>query len=166
MIEFHFFAHICRDLPTPFAEEAIFAPFYASPPLCQLLIDRRDLGLFLGTILRKGLMRPHPCDTAGSFSEETATGENEYRRSVGCQALQWRWGCNDQERKGSKKALAPCLKGNLKSSQEAFPAHTRDDTAASKIPYSFPNTLLTSGLWGVQALPCPLSAKARSLSHS
>ena len=29
MIEFHFFACSCPDLPTPFVEEAIFAPFYA-----------------------------------------------------------------------------------------------------------------------------------------
>ena len=29
MIEFHFFARSCPDLPTPFVEEAIFAPFYA-----------------------------------------------------------------------------------------------------------------------------------------
>ena len=27
--EFHFFARNCLDLPTPFVEEAIFAPFYA-----------------------------------------------------------------------------------------------------------------------------------------
>ena len=29
VIEFHFFARSCPDLPTPFVEEAIFAPFYA-----------------------------------------------------------------------------------------------------------------------------------------
>ena len=29
VIEFHLFAHSCPDLPTPFVEEAIFAPFYA-----------------------------------------------------------------------------------------------------------------------------------------
>ena len=29
VIEFHFFACSCPDLPTPFVEEAIFAPFYA-----------------------------------------------------------------------------------------------------------------------------------------
>ena len=29
VIEFHFFACSCPDLPTPFAEEAVFAPFYA-----------------------------------------------------------------------------------------------------------------------------------------
>ena len=29
MIEFHFFARSCPDLPTPSVEEAIFAPFYA-----------------------------------------------------------------------------------------------------------------------------------------
>ena len=27
--EFHFFARSCPDLPTPFVEEAVFAPFYA-----------------------------------------------------------------------------------------------------------------------------------------
>ena len=30
VIEFHFFAHSCPDLPAPSVEEAIFAPFY--PP--------------------------------------------------------------------------------------------------------------------------------------
>ena len=34
MIKFHFFAH----LPTPFVEEAIFAPFYASPPFGEYLL--------------------------------------------------------------------------------------------------------------------------------
>ena len=29
VIEFHFFARSCPDLPTPFGEEAIFAPYYA-----------------------------------------------------------------------------------------------------------------------------------------
>ena len=29
VIEFHFFPHSCPDLPTPFVEEVIFAPFYA-----------------------------------------------------------------------------------------------------------------------------------------
>ena len=29
VIEFHFFACSCPDLPTPFVEEASFAPFYA-----------------------------------------------------------------------------------------------------------------------------------------
>ena len=29
VIEFHFFARSCPDLPTPFVEEAVFAPFYA-----------------------------------------------------------------------------------------------------------------------------------------
>ena len=29
VIEFHFSAHCCPDLPTPFTEETIFAPFYA-----------------------------------------------------------------------------------------------------------------------------------------
>ena len=29
VIEFHFFAHSCPDLPTPSVEEAVFAPFYA-----------------------------------------------------------------------------------------------------------------------------------------
>ena len=28
MIQFHFFARSCPDLPTPFVGEAIFAPFY------------------------------------------------------------------------------------------------------------------------------------------
>ena len=30
MVEFHFFAHSCADLPTQFVEEEIFTPFYAS----------------------------------------------------------------------------------------------------------------------------------------
>ena len=29
VVEFHFFARSCPDLPTPFVEEAIFTPFYA-----------------------------------------------------------------------------------------------------------------------------------------
>ena len=29
VIEFHFFARSCPDLPTPSVEEAVFAPFYA-----------------------------------------------------------------------------------------------------------------------------------------
>ena len=32
MIEFHFFTCSCPALPTPFVEEAIFTPFYASSP--------------------------------------------------------------------------------------------------------------------------------------
>ena len=35
MIEFHFFAHSCPDLPTPFVEEAIFTPLYASAPFVE-----------------------------------------------------------------------------------------------------------------------------------
>ena len=31
-LEFQFFAHSCPDLQTPFVEEAIFTPFYASTP--------------------------------------------------------------------------------------------------------------------------------------
>ena len=48
--EFHFFACSCLDLPTPFVEEAIFTPFYVPAPLCQILIDHRDIGLFLGSL--------------------------------------------------------------------------------------------------------------------
>ena len=48
---FIFFACSCPGLPTPFVEEAIFTPFYASAPFVkyfgQILIDHRDLGLFL-----------------------------------------------------------------------------------------------------------------------
>ena len=29
MVEFHFSAGSCPDLPTPFVEESIFTPFYA-----------------------------------------------------------------------------------------------------------------------------------------
>ena len=29
VIEIHFFAHSCPDLPAPFVEEAVFASFYA-----------------------------------------------------------------------------------------------------------------------------------------
>ena len=31
----HFFACSCPDLPTPFVEEAIFTPFYASSPFVE-----------------------------------------------------------------------------------------------------------------------------------
>ena len=41
MIEFHIFARSCPDLPTPFAEEAVFTPFYAPASLCQILIDQK-----------------------------------------------------------------------------------------------------------------------------
>ena len=47
MIEFHFFACSCPDLPTPFGEEAICS-ILCSCLLCQILIDHRDLCLFLG----------------------------------------------------------------------------------------------------------------------
>ena len=50
MIDFHFFVCSCPALPTPFVEEAIFTPFYASSPFVQILIDNRDLGLFLGSL--------------------------------------------------------------------------------------------------------------------
>ena len=33
VIEFHFFACSCPDIPTLYVHEAIFTPFYASPPL-------------------------------------------------------------------------------------------------------------------------------------
>ena len=36
VIEFHFFACICPDLPTLFVEEAIFTPFYAFAPLSNI----------------------------------------------------------------------------------------------------------------------------------
>ena len=35
VIEFHFFACSCPDLPTPFVEEAVFTPFYASSPFVK-----------------------------------------------------------------------------------------------------------------------------------
>ena len=35
VIEFHFFACGFPDLPTPFVEEAIFTPFYASSPFVE-----------------------------------------------------------------------------------------------------------------------------------
>ena len=35
VVEFHFFACSCPGLPTPFVEEAIFTPFYASPPFVK-----------------------------------------------------------------------------------------------------------------------------------
>ena len=50
MIRFHFFAHSCPDLPTPFVEEAIFYSILCFCPLCQILIDHRHLGLFLGSL--------------------------------------------------------------------------------------------------------------------
>ena len=34
-VEFHFFACSCPDLPTPFVEEIIFTPFYASAPFVK-----------------------------------------------------------------------------------------------------------------------------------
>ena len=35
MVKFHFFACSCPDLPTPFVEEAIFTPIYASAPFIE-----------------------------------------------------------------------------------------------------------------------------------
>ena len=35
LVEFHFFAYTCPDLPAPFMEEAIFTPFYASVPFVK-----------------------------------------------------------------------------------------------------------------------------------
>ena len=35
MIEFHFLARSCPDLPTVFVEEAIFTPFYAPAPFVK-----------------------------------------------------------------------------------------------------------------------------------
>ena len=35
MLEFHSFACSCPDLPTPFVEEAIFTPIYASAPFVK-----------------------------------------------------------------------------------------------------------------------------------
>ena len=46
MIEFHFFACSCLALPTPFVEEAIFAPFYASSPFVKYWLSR--LGFISG----------------------------------------------------------------------------------------------------------------------
>ena len=41
MIEFHFFARSCPDLPTPSVEEAIFVPFYATVSFvkCELSVE-------------------------------------------------------------------------------------------------------------------------------
>ena len=36
VIEFHFFAYSCPDLPTSFVEEAIFTPFYVLPRLSNI----------------------------------------------------------------------------------------------------------------------------------
>ena len=36
VIEFHFFARSCPDLPTPPVEEAVFAPFYTPTPLSNI----------------------------------------------------------------------------------------------------------------------------------
>ena len=47
-LSFIFFACSCPDLPTPFVEEAIFTPFYASVTLSNT--EHRDLGLFLGSL--------------------------------------------------------------------------------------------------------------------
>ena len=35
VIEFHFFARSCPDLPTPFVDKAIFTPFYAAVPFVE-----------------------------------------------------------------------------------------------------------------------------------
>ena len=35
VIEFHFFAYSCPDVPAPFVEETIFTPFYASAPFVK-----------------------------------------------------------------------------------------------------------------------------------
>ena len=35
VIEFHFFASSCPDLPTPFVEENVFAAFYAPAPFVK-----------------------------------------------------------------------------------------------------------------------------------
>ena len=50
MIKFHFFAHSCPALPTPFVEEAIFTPFHASVPFVKYQLTHTDLGLFLGSL--------------------------------------------------------------------------------------------------------------------
>ena len=41
MIKFHFSARSCPDLPTPFVEEAIFVPFYATVSFvkCELSVE-------------------------------------------------------------------------------------------------------------------------------
>ena len=49
---FIFFACSCPDLSTPFVEEAIFTPLLCSCPLCQILIEQGDVGLFLGSLFR------------------------------------------------------------------------------------------------------------------
>ena len=50
MIKFHFLACSCPALPAPFVEEAIFCSILYCCPLCQILIDYRNLGLFLGSL--------------------------------------------------------------------------------------------------------------------
>ena len=44
-----FFACSCPDLPTPFAEDSFYS-ILCFCPLCQILIEHRDLGLFLGSL--------------------------------------------------------------------------------------------------------------------
>ena len=41
MIEFHFFARSCPDVPTPFVEEAIFAPLYAPASFVKYSLTKK-----------------------------------------------------------------------------------------------------------------------------
>ena len=49
VIKFHFFTCSCPDLPTQLFEKAAFFHFMLLPP-CQILIDHKDLSLFLGSL--------------------------------------------------------------------------------------------------------------------
>ena len=46
VLEFNFFACSCPDLPTPFVEEAIFTPFYASAPFVEYQFTTETLAYF------------------------------------------------------------------------------------------------------------------------
>ena len=50
VIKFHFFRCSCPGPPTPFVEEAFFYSILCFCPLCQISVDHRDLGLFLGSL--------------------------------------------------------------------------------------------------------------------
>lgn len=119
------------------------------------------MGVLRANVLRKGLARPYPHDTARNCSSQTATGDNEYRGSLGHQALQLVLGCNDQK---SIKDSCSGLKGNLKRSHLASIC-----TASFKIPcgYSFPTlSMLESGGCGHILAPTTPDLQARGLLHS
>lgn len=106
------------------------------------------MGVLRGKVLRKGLVRPYPHDTARNCSSQTATWDKECWGSLGHQALQQVLGCNDQK---GKKDTCSALKGTFKCSYSAFPTCT----ASFKIPRgcSFPTPSMP-GVWWVWTPPC------------